>query len=117
VQRIVIPWVLFDDVLSRPQSNEVKMASTGASPASAPPSPQLPAQSSSSRTVKVVVLGDSGVGKSSIVMRFVTNTFKQNNEPTIGAAFMAKTIVVEGCTVNYQVWDTAGQERYHSIAR
>jgi GTPase SAR1 family protein len=39
------------------------------------------------------------------------------NLTTIGAAFMAKTIVVEGCTVNYQVWDTAGQERYHSIAR
>jgi small GTP-binding protein len=69
------------------------------------------------RIVKVVVLGDSGVGKSSIVMRFVTNNFKVNNEPTIGAAFMTKTITVEGSTVSYQIWDTAGQERYHSIAR
>jgi GTPase SAR1 family protein len=42
-----------------------------------------------SRDVKVVLLGDSGVGKSSILLRFVTNEFKDGNDPTLGAAFMS----------------------------
>ena len=74
-------------------------------------------QLASTRLVKAIVLGDSGVGKSSLVLRFVSNNFKPNAEPTIGAAFMSKSIVVGGNSVTYQIWDTAGQERYHSIAR
>lgn len=69
-----------------------------------------------SREVKVVLLGDSGVGKSSIVMRFVSNTYDKYNESTIGASFMSKMIMVDGHSIKYQIWDTAGQEKYHSLA-
>ena len=69
------------------------------------------------REVKVVLLGDTGVGKSSLVLRFVTNNFKPFNESTIGASFMSKVILVNGKQIKYQIWDTAGQEKYHSLAR
>ncbi|BFZ19284.1 hypothetical protein BsWGS_22323 [Bradybaena similaris] len=70
----------------------------------------------SMRDIKICLLGDSGVGKSSIVMRFVTNTFKSALESTIGASFMTKTIVVDGDTFKFQIWDTAGQEKYRALA-
>lgn len=59
-----------------------------------------------SREVKVVLLGDTGVGKSSIVMRFVTNTYDKYSESTIGASFMSKVILVDGHSIKYQIWDT-----------
>lgn len=68
------------------------------------------------REVKVVLLGDTGVGKSSLVLRFVTNNFKPYSESTIGASFMAKMIMVDKVPIKYQIWDTAGQEKYHSLA-
>ena len=68
------------------------------------------------REVKVVLLGDTGVGKSSLVLRFVTNNFKPYSESTIGASFMSKMIMVDGTPIKYQIWDTAGQEKYHSLA-
>mmetsp|Transcript_19393 Transcript_19393/g.18741 ORF Transcript_19393/g.18741 Transcript_19393/m.18741 type:complete len:203 (-) Transcript_19393:1144-1752(-) len=68
------------------------------------------------REVKAVLLGDTGVGKSSLVLRFVTNNFKPYSESTIGASFMSKTISVNGKNIKYQIWDTAGQEKYHSLA-
>lgn len=68
------------------------------------------------REVKVVLLGDTGVGKSSLVLRFVTNNFKPYSESTIGASFMSKMIMVEDTPIKYQIWDTAGQEKYHSLA-
>jgi len=68
------------------------------------------------REVKVVLLGDTGVGKSSLVLRFVTNNFKPYSESTIGASFMSKMIMVQGKPIKYQIWDTAGQEKYHSLA-
>ncbi|CAG9324955.1 unnamed protein product [Blepharisma stoltei] len=67
--------------------------------------------------VKVVLLGDSGVGKSSIVLRFVADTFHNNLDPTIGASFLSKAIEVENHSIKFSIWDTAGQERYHSLAR
>jgi len=81
-------------------------------------------------SVKVVLLGDSGVGKSSIALRFVTDEFKPYTESTIGASFMAKTVELEepdldakevtGAIkkrlVSFKIWDTAGQEKYHSLA-
>ena len=70
----------------------------------------------SAREVKVVLLGHTGVGKSSLVLRFVTNNFDKNSESTIGASFMSKMMTVEGSTIKYQIWDTAGQEKYHSLA-
>jgi Ras-related protein Rab-22 len=68
------------------------------------------------REVKVVLLGDTGVGKSSLVLRFVTNNFKPYSESTIGASFMSKMITVESKQIKFQIWDTAGQEKYHSLA-
>jgi Ras-related protein Rab-22 len=68
------------------------------------------------REVKVVLLGDTGVGKSSLVLRFVTNSFKSYSESTIGASFMSKLITVDGKPIKFQIWDTAGQEKYHSLA-
>jgi len=68
------------------------------------------------REVKCVVLGDTGVGKSSLVLRFVSGNFKPYSESTIGASFQSKYIVHKGQSLKYQVWDTAGQEKYRSLA-
>ena len=54
----------------------------------------------------MVLLGDSGTGKSSIVLRFVTNSFDKYSESTIGASFMSKLIEVDGQPIKYQIWDT-----------
>lgn len=66
--------------------------------------------------VKICILGDSGVGKSSLVQRFVHNTFTVGNESTIGASFLTKTIVVGDKTIKFNIWDTAGQEKYRALA-
>ena len=68
------------------------------------------------REVKVVLLGHQGTGKSSIVLRFVTNNFRQFSESTIGASYMSKLVVVDDKAIKFQIWDTAGQEKYHSLA-
>eukprot|EP01036_Dinobryon_divergens_P031260 gene31260-40629_t len=65
---------------------------------------------------KLVLLGDSGVGKSCLVVRFVRDEFFANQEPTIGAAFLTQTVSLEDATVKFEIWDTAGQERYRSLA-
>lgn len=65
---------------------------------------------------KVVLLGNAGVGKSCISMRFIRDEYIEDNETTIGAAFMTKTISLEDCTVRTEIWDTAGQERYRALA-
>lgn len=68
------------------------------------------------REVKVCLLGDSGVGKSSIVLRFVNDSFKPALESTIGASFMTKRVEVYDVSYQFQIWDTAGQEKYRSLA-
>eukprot|EP01067_Filipodium_phascolosomae_P002425 Filipodium_phascolosomae@DN2393_c0_g1_i2.p2 len=68
------------------------------------------------RSFKCVLLGDASVGKSSIVMRFVGDTFSDSMETTIGAAFSTQTIQLEDCTIKFEIWDTAGQERFQSLA-
>ncbi|XP_076451869.1 ras-related protein Rab-5C-like [Babylonia areolata] len=70
----------------------------------------------SSKQVKLVLLGDQGVGKSSLALRFVRGVFHEHLEATIGAAFLTHTVIVKDCTVKMDIWDTAGQERYHSLA-
>lgn len=65
---------------------------------------------------KLVLLGDTSVGKSSLVIRFVKNQFSEYQESTIGAAFLTQTVPVGDYTVKFEIWDTAGQERYHSLA-
>mmetsp|Transcript_12949 Transcript_12949/g.34554 ORF Transcript_12949/g.34554 Transcript_12949/m.34554 type:complete len:202 (+) Transcript_12949:70-675(+) len=65
---------------------------------------------------KLVLLGDSAVGKSSLVLRFVRGQFFEYQESTIGAAFLTQTVALNDATVKFEIWDTAGQERYHSLA-
>eukprot|EP00161_Ancyromonas_sigmoides_P026889 TRINITY_DN94_c1_g1_i2.p2 TRINITY_DN94_c1_g1~~TRINITY_DN94_c1_g1_i2.p2 ORF type:complete len:231 (-),score=110.22 TRINITY_DN94_c1_g1_i2:53-670(-) len=65
---------------------------------------------------KLVLLGDSAVGKSSLVLRFVRGQFFEYQESTIGAAFLTQTVSLNDTTVKFEIWDTAGQERYHSLA-
>ncbi|PFH37569.1 putative Ras-related protein Rab-5C [Besnoitia besnoiti] len=65
---------------------------------------------------KTVLLGDASVGKSSLVIRFVKNTFSDTMETTIGAAFFTQTLQIDGRTVKFEIWDTAGQERFSSLA-
>ena len=78
---------------------------------------------------KLVLLGESSVGKSSLVLRFVKNSFSEHQESTIGgrhfvyllchslvAAFLTQTLQVDGDTMKFEIWDTAGQERYNSLA-
>ncbi|CAI4034772.1 hypothetical protein SMKI_11G2220 [Saccharomyces mikatae IFO 1815] len=73
---------------------------------------------------KLVLLGDSSVGKSSIVHRFVKDTFDELRESTIGAAFLSQSITihpndggeVKDVIIKFEIWDTAGQERYKSLA-
>ena len=65
---------------------------------------------------KLVLLGESAVGKSSLVLRFVKGQFHDYQESTIGAAFLTQTVCLDDTTVKFEIWDTAGQERYHSLA-
>ncbi|XP_790094.2 ras-related protein Rab-22A [Strongylocentrotus purpuratus] len=68
------------------------------------------------REIKLCLLGDSGVGKSSIVQRFVSDTYYESIPPTIGASFMSKTLAVDEKMYKFQIWDTAGQEKYRGLA-
>ena len=63
----------------------------------------------------VVLLGDGGVGKSSLMNRFVSNKFDSQSFHTIGVEFLNKEVMVDGETYTLQIWDTAGQERFKSL--
>jgi len=65
---------------------------------------------------KLVILGDTAVGKSCLVTQFVRGEYSEFQEPTIGAAFLTSTVVLENRKVNFEIWDTAGQERYRALA-
>lgn len=71
--------------------------------------------STSRLQLKVIVLGDSGVGKTSILNRFVKQEFSQSYRATVGADFLFKEFTVDGKSVSLQLWDTAGQERFQSL--
>ncbi|XP_041006807.1 ras-related protein RHN1-like isoform X1 [Juglans microcarpa x Juglans regia] len=65
---------------------------------------------------KLVLLGDMGTGKTSLVLRFVKGQFFEYQESTIGAAFFTQVLSLNEATIKFDIWDTAGQERYHSLA-
>lgn len=66
---------------------------------------------------KLVLLGNSSVGKTSLINRFTKDEFTEFEEPTIGASFLTKKVPLDdGSTVKFDLWDTAGQERYKSLA-
>jgi len=64
---------------------------------------------------KVVVLGESGVGKTSLLVRYVQNSFTIATKSTIGSDFLSKDVTVDGKPATLQIWDTAGQERYQGL--
>lgn len=64
---------------------------------------------------KVVLIGDSGVGKSNIMSRYLKDEFSIETKTTVGVEFGAKKIELNGNKIKAQIWDTAGQERYKSI--
>jgi len=65
--------------------------------------------------LKIIVLGESGVGKTSLLVRYVDNKFNINTKSTIGADFLSKLIEVDDQPVTLQIWDTAGQERFQGL--
>ncbi|KAM7275687.1 hypothetical protein ACFE04_017553 [Oxalis oulophora] len=64
---------------------------------------------------KIVLIGDSAVGKSQILARFARNEFSLDSKATIGVEFQTRTMVIEHKSVKAQIWDTAGQERYRAV--
>ena len=65
--------------------------------------------------LKVIILGDAGVGKTSLLNKYVKGQFSYQYKTTIGADFLTKEIVLDGQVVQLQLWDTAGQEKFHSM--
>lgn len=63
----------------------------------------------------MILIGDSGVGKSNLLMRFTRNEFNMDSKSTIGVEFANRTITIDSKTIKAQIWDTAGQERYRAI--
>ena len=70
-------------------------------------------------TCKVVLIGESGVGKTSIISRYISNTFKSQLMSTPGANFVTKNVIMEdeNKSIKFEIWDTAGQERYRALAK
>ncbi|KAG2188100.1 hypothetical protein INT44_000851 [Umbelopsis vinacea] len=107
------------------QSTDSQREATPSQAASTPAAPTKAVQ------VKLVLLGEAAVGKSSLVIRFVNRDFQENREPTIGgdvpltlvhlvicdaAAFLTQKCNVDDRSIKFEIWDTAGQERFHSLA-
>ncbi|OWZ20322.1 Rab11 family GTPase [Phytophthora megakarya] len=102
---------------SSPATNAPKMAAMGTSmSASNSPRCSSPASSPMAESIlKVVLIGDSGVGKSNLVMRFTKNKYMPQSVQTVGFEFATKTIRVGDRRLKAQIWDTAGQERFQSL--
>ena len=69
-------------------------------------------------SLKIVLIGESGVGKTSIISQFIDQIFQDDQQSTIGGTFSTKTIKCSnGKTLKFEIWDTAGQERYRSVTK
>jgi small GTP-binding protein len=68
-------------------------------------------------SLKVVVVGDSGVGKTCLLIRFVRDIFDEESQPTLGVEFLTKIVQTERHRIQLQLWDTAGQELFRSVTR
>ena len=67
------------------------------------------------KAIKVILLGESGVGKTSIIKRYINNEFSTYSESTLGSTFLVKDIIKKKITYKLVIWDTSGQEKYHSV--
>ena len=65
---------------------------------------------------KVILIGDSSVGKTNLLNRFVKNEFNSQSKPTVGVDFFSKTVTIDKKSVKAQIWDTAGQERFKAFS-
>ena len=65
--------------------------------------------------IKVILIGDSGVGKTNIMSKFLKNQFMENSKATVGVEFGSKLFIHENHKIKAQIWDTAGQEKYKAI--
>ena len=72
---------------------------------------------SDSESFKVVLVGESGVGKTSIITQFIDQTFQEDQQSTTGGTFSTKSVKCDGKTLKFEIWDTAGQERYRSLTK
>ena len=88
-------------------SPSLRSANIGAAPA--------PAASGYDHLIKLLVIGDSGVGKSCLLLRFCDDSFTPSFISTIGIDFTSKNVSINGRTVRLQLWDTAGQERFRTL--
>ena len=68
-------------------------------------------------SVKVSLIGNSGVGKTQIIQRFINNDFKEGTMIKRGAGYFQKSITIKNQTINLDLWDTRGQEIYRSVGR
>ena len=78
------------------------------------------AEDEATKTCKVVLLGESGVGKTCIIARFINNTFEDNIMSTTGASYAGKTMTFDefqGKSIKFEIWDTAGQEKYRALTK
>ncbi len=75
------------------------------------------AEAKKQRTFKVIILGDTSVGKTALLEQYVNKVFMGSYQVTIGCDFLSKQLEVDGTLVTLQIWDTAGQERYQSLTR
>ena len=74
-------------------------------------------QNKKSESIKVVLIGNSGVGKTCISQRYISNSYSSQEGSTVGASYFQKKLEINGKTVQLDIWDTAGQEKYRSMGR
>jgi Ras-related protein Rab-11A len=110
-----IAVVCFD--LTLPIAGWAEQSQSGAPPPAGEREGMAGAEEKVDYVFKVVLIGDSAVGKSQILARFARNEFSLDSKATIGVEFQTRTLVIDNRSVKAQIWDTAGQERYnHTLA-
>lgn len=98
------------------QQQQLPSPSTNQPTSPAPaPVPTSPTPSSPKHSFKVVIIGDAGVGKTSLRQRYLAGAFHQGYRATIGCDFISKPVEVDGTQISLSIWDTAGQDRFRSL--
>ena len=74
-------------------------------------------KNTSEKNVKIILLGESGVGKTSIILRYFKDEFHENMQSTFGSTFIIQKVVKGNITYKLNIWDTTGQEKFHSVTK